>query len=465
MKPATARVPDSPSLDRRLGPLDGAIIVVSNVIGIGIFITPGFVASMLPDKTSILAVWAFGGALAFVGALAYAELAARRPLAGGEYVYLRESFGGLAAFLTGWTSFVAGFSGGIAAGAVGMTAYIDHFFPGAGSSQPITSWHIGWLTMSPSRQSVIAIATIIGLALVHARGLGPGRAVQNMLTVLKIGAIGTFVVVGLIMAMRLPMPSDGPSGPTPWSSWLIALVPVMFSYSGWNAAVYVAEEIRDPVRHVPRALAFGTMTVVALYLGLNALYLRVVPRQAFAGSTSVGEIAAEQLFGSAAASLFAAVAIVVILGSLSAMTMAGPRIYFAMARDGAFLRRAAQVHPRYRTPAIAILAQSGWSVLLVLSGTFDQLLTYTGFTVIMFSALAVFSLFFVRRTPADDVVFRAWGYPWAPAVFCLVSLAIVINTITQAPGVAFAGLGVISAGVPIYWLMRRRAAAEAHATH
>ena len=291
---------------------------------------------MLPDKTSILAVWAFGGALAFVGALAYAELAARRPLAGGEYVYLRESFGSLAAFLTGWTSFVAGFSGGVAAGAVGLTAYIDHFAPRRWQRAATPSWHIGWVTMSLSRQSLIAIATIVALALVHARGLGPGRVVQNMLTVLKIGALGSFVVVGLIMAMRLPMPSDGPSVVTPWSSWLIALVPVMFSYSGWNAAVYVAEEIRDPVKHVPRALAFGTITVVALYLGLNALYLRVVPRAAFAGSTSVGELAAETLFGSAAASLFAAVAIVVILGSLSAMTMAGPRIYFAMARDGAF---------------------------------------------------------------------------------------------------------------------------------
>src|SRR5207244_9354925 len=184
-----------------------------------------------------------------------------------------------------------------------------------------------------SLRSVIAIVTIVALALIHARGLGPGRFVQNMLTVLKIGAISAFVLIGLIMAMRLPMPSDGPDVVTPWSSWLIALVPVMFSYSGWNAAVYVAEEIRDPAKHVPRALALGTMTVVVLFLGLNALYLRVVPRQAFAGSMSVGELAAGMLFGSAAASLFAAVAILVILGSLSAMTLAGPRIYFAMARD------------------------------------------------------------------------------------------------------------------------------------
>ena len=258
MKPATARVPDPPSLDRRLGPMDGAVIVISNVIGIGIFITPGFVASMLPDKTSILAVWAFGGALAFVGALAYAELAARRPLAGGEYVYLRESFGSLAAFLTGWTSFVAGFSGGIAAGAVGLTAYIDHFVPGAGSTQPIASWHVGWVTMSLSRQSVIAIVTLVALALVHARGLGPGRLVQNMLTVLKIGAIASFVVVGLIVAINMPVPSDGPRRDAVVVG-LIALVPVMFSYPGgtrrstWRRRFAISQaRARARVRHDDR---------------------------------------------------------------------------------------------------------------------------------------------------------------------------------------------------------------------
>lgn len=452
-----------PTLDRRLGPFDAAVIVVSNVIGVGIFITPGFVASMLPDATSMLMVWAFGGALAFAGALAYAELAARRPEAGGEYVYLRESFGSLAAFLTGWTSFVAGFSGGIAAGAIGLTAYLDHFVPGAGSSATIASWHVGWLSMSISTRSLVAIATVFVLAIVHVRGLGPGRMVQNLLTTLKIGALSAFVIIGLTMATQLPMPPPAPPIAVPWSSWLIALVPVMFSYSGWNAAVYVAEEIREPRRHVPIALTLGTSTVIALFLGLNAMYVRVVPPSEFAGSMSVGEVAAGRLFGSAAASLFAALAIVVILGSLSAMTLAGPRIYFAMARDGAFLRGAARVHPYYRTPAIAILSQAAWSAVLVLSGTFEQLLTYTGFAVIMFSALAVASLFFVRRTPSEERTFRAWGYPWAPGIFCIVSLAIVVNTIAAAPGVASAGLGVMVAGIPVYWWMRRRAQHEARA--
>jgi APA family basic amino acid/polyamine antiporter len=428
----------APALDRRLGPLDAAVIVIANVIGIGIFTTPGIVSAMLPNRVAMLSVWAFGGALALAGALAYAELAARRPQAGGEYVYLRESFGGLAAFLTGWTSFVAGFSGAIAAGAVGLTSYLDRLLPGSANS------------------AAVAIAVIAALALVHARGLGPGRVVQNALTLLKVAALVAFVVLGFAAAA-----APVPAGPSPAASpvqlpiLLLALVPVMFSYSGWNAAVYVAEEVRQPARNVPLGLAAGTLVVVGLYLSLNALYLRVVPHAAASSRISVGEIAAGRLFGPAASEIFSAVAIVIILSSLSAMTVAGPRVYFAMARDGAFLPAAARVHPRYHTPWFAILAQAAWSALLVLSGTFEQLLTYTGFAVILFSALAVLSLFFVRRREHDPSTFRAWGYPWAPAAFCLVSFAIVGNTIVNAPRPAFAGLAVMIAGIPIYWAMKR----------
>jgi basic amino acid/polyamine antiporter, APA family len=454
--------PGAASLERRLGLLDAAVIVISNVIGVGIFTTPGFVATLLPSGPAILGVWAAGGALAFAGALAYAELAARRPQAGGEYVYLRESFGPFAAFLTGWTSFVAGFSGAIAAGAVGLAAYLDRLLPGAGSAAPIAAWRIGPLAVTVSTQAIVAIAVIAALAFVHARGLGPGRVVLNALTILKVAALVAFVLVGLILGA--PAAAAAPAATLTAVSWrngLVALVPVMFSYAGWNAAVYVAEEVREPARNVPRALALGTATVVAVYLALNVLYLRVVPVSQLSGTIGVGEIAAGRLFGPSAALVFAAVAIVIILGSLSAMTLAGPRVYFAMARDGAFVPAAARVHPRYHTPAFAIVAQAVWSCLLVVSGTFDQLLTYTGFCIILFSGLAVLSLFFVRRQdgaagPAAESPFRAWGYPWAPGVFCLVSFAIVGSTMAQAPAVASAGLGVMAAGAPVYWWLRPR---------
>ena len=443
-----------PSLERRLGPWDAAAIVISNVIGVGIFITPGFIATLLPNRAAILGVWAIGGALALFGALAYAELAARQPEAGGEYVYLREAFGGLAAFLTGWTSFVAGFSGAIAAGGVGVAAYLDRLIPGVGNATPLVEWHLGPLAVTLSVRALVAIAIIVALALVQMRGVGLGRVLQNTLTTVKVAALLVFAALGFLVASVTAHPTFPADAPVRATSWLLALVPVMFSYSGWNAAVYVAEEIKQPVKNVPRALMIGTLGTVALYLALNALYLRVVPQEQFVGKVAVGEVAAERLFGSAAAVLFAVVAVVIILSSLSAMTTAGPRVYFAMARDGAFVPAAARVHPRYRTPAIAIIAQAIWSSLLVLSGTFEQLLTYTGFGVILFSALAVLSLFFVRRTPTQAQVFRAWGYPWAPGLFCLVGFAIVINTIVEAPGVATAGLAVMAAGIPIYWWVK-----------
>jgi APA family basic amino acid/polyamine antiporter len=447
------------SLDRRLGPLDASAIVISNVIGVGIFTTPGIVASMLPNAAAILAVWALGGALAFAGAMAYAELAALRPRAGGEYVYLREAFGPLAAFLTGWTSFVAGFSGAIAAGAVAVAVYLDKFIPGAGDATAIAAWHLGPFGATLSMRAIVAIATIVALALVQARGVRPGRVLQNALTAVTVTGLVAFVVAGLIVAEvpeSVPVVNHRP----PANGWLIAMIPVMFSYTGWNAAVYVAEEVRNPTRNVPLALALGTGSVVALYMALNALYLRVLPQSELIGAIGVGEIAAGRLFGSAAALVFAALAILIILSSLSAWTLAGPRIYFAMARDGVFLPSAARVHPRYRTPAVAILVQTVWSALLVLSGTFEQLLTYTGFSVILFSALAVMSLFFVRIRGKDTDTFRAWGYPWAPAIFCLVSFAIVVNTIVNAPGPALSGLGVIVAGVPLYWWTRVRNARQ-----
>jgi basic amino acid/polyamine antiporter, APA family len=445
---------DFPSLERRLGPWDAAAIVISNVIGVGIFTTPGYVASLVPNQLAILGVWIVGGVVALFGALAYAELAARQPEAGGEYVYLRDAFGGIAAFLTGWTSFVAGFSGAIAAGGVSAADYLGRLWPAASNTAALASWHLGPLAVTVSLRALVAIAIILMLAVVQTLGVSRGRVVQNSLTLLKVGALTVFAGIGLLAARTNAFEAFSNQTAIPASSWLSALVPVMFSYTGWNAAVYVAEEVRNPVRNVPRALLIGTGTTIALYVALNALYLRVVPETEFLGRIGVGQIAAERLFGPFAGVLFAVVAVVIILSSLSAMTTAGPRVYFAMARDNAFVPAAARVHPRFRTPAIAIIAQAIWSSLLVLSGTFDQLLTYTVFGVMLFSGLAVLSLFVVRRTSTQAAVFRAWGYPWAPAIFCAVGFAIVVNTIVEQKGPALAGVIVMLAGIPIYWWVR-----------
>lgn len=440
-------------LQRRLGPFDAASIVISNVIGGGIFFVPVIVAQLVPGPAAMLGVWVFGGALAFAGAMAYAELAAVRPHAGGEYVYLRDAFGPLAAFLTGWTSFIAGFSGAIAAGATALAEYLGRFIPAAGDATQLV--HVPGLNISP--KTLVALVAIGTLTLIHIRGLGPGRLVQNVLAGLKVSAIVALVAIGF--AGGHGSVTHFTPSPTPAAAWMLALIPVMFSYSGWNAAAYVAEEVRDPGRNVPLALGIGTITVVALYVGLNALYVFAFPVADLAKLPGgrLMDAVAQQLFGSLAGNLLALFTIVSIAASISAMVFAGPRVYYAMARDGLFVPAAARVDPRYRTPAVAIIAQGIWSGVLVLSGSLSQLVTYTGFAVVLFSGVAVAGLFVLRRRHPDAKrPFSAWGYPWAPGIFIAVSTIIVVNEIWRNPGTSAVGLALIGAGVPAYYAIRRR---------
>ncbi len=452
----------APVLERRLGPFDAAAIVVSNVIGGGILFSPPQVAASVPSALLFLSIWVVGGLLAFAGAMAYAELAALRPHAGGEYVYLREAYGPLAAFLTGWTSFVAGFSGAIAASATVLAFYLGRFVPGAGDVTPFFTLPIlpGVVELSLSPHRVVAIAAIMGMALVHRRGVGPGRVVSDVLAVLKVTAFVLFIAIGFSFGTGHGA-NLMQSAPVVPANWLLALIPVMFTYSGWNAAAYVAEEVRDPGRNVPLALAIGTGAVIAIYLLLNGLYLYVLPANELAQvNGSVLDVIAERLLGSAAGNTMGVVSIVSLLASISAMTFAGPRVYFAMARDGVFFRRAAVVHPRYRTPSAAILAQAAWSSLLVLLAAADALVTYTGFAIVLFSGTAVAALFVLRaKAPDAERPFRAIGYPVAPAVFVVASAAILLNGLYRAPQPTGAGALVVLAGVPLYWLFRQRGTA------
>lgn len=468
------------SLDRRLGPVDAAAIVIANVIGVGIFITPGFIAQSVPHPAWILGVWIAGGLLALAGAMAYAELAALRPRSGGEYVYLREAYGPLAAFLTGWTSFVAGFAGAIAAGALGVAQYLGRFIPAAGDATPLFgvrlvaghlvtlpfgwSFTLGPLSLVVSRQTLVALTAITALAIVHIRGLGPGRVVQNTLAALKVTALTVFVALGLGLGHGNAANFAGTAAGTP--NFALAMLLVMFTYSGWNAASYVAEEIRNPGRNVPLALALGTGVVVLLYLGLNLLYLYGVPvaeivAQAASGQTTVANVAAERLLGPTASMLLGGLAVVILLSSLSAMTLAGPRVYYAMARDAAFFPSAATVHPRFHTPWISMAAQAVWSGILVLIYSSVDLAEYTGFAVLLFSGFAVSALFVLRRRyPDEPRPFRAWGYPVAPAVFCLASFGITVFAIVGRPRQSLFGLLIMAAGIPLYLWMKRRHAAR-----
>ena len=466
--PASAP-PESSTLERRLGPLDAAAIIVSNVIGGGILFTPPIVAAAVPDPWLFLGVWVAGGVLAFAGAMAYAELAALRPRAGGEYVYLRAAYGRLMAFLTGWTSFVAGFSGAIAASAVVLAFYVGRFVPSAADTTPLLTIPIPFVPLVFSRQSLVALSAIVLMSWIHLRGVGPGRLVGNVLASLKVSALLIFIAVGFSFGDGSAANLQQSAAAVPSASWLLALIPVMFTYSGWNAAAYVAEEIRNPGRNVPMALALGTGAVIAIYVLLNLLYLFVLPVGQLAQvQESVLDVIADRLLGSRAGDIMGIVSIISIAASISAMVFAGPRVYYAMARDGLFLKPAAHVHPRYRTPAVAIIAQAIWSGLLVLSGSATTLTTYTGFAVVLFAGIAVSTLFVLRRREPDAPrPFKAWGYPLAPAVFTIASALIVANalwtdlvrpvTVGGSWGPAAAGLVVIALGLPVYLVLRSRA--------
>lgn len=450
----------APSLERRLGPFDAAAIILSNVIGGGIFFVPILVAGLVPAAVGMLGVWVLGGVLAFAGAMAYAELAALRPRSGGEYVYLREAFGPLAAFLTGWTSFVAGFSGAIAASALFLADAIGRFVPAAADRTPILTLPIPFLPLVLTNQTLVALVAILALSVVHMWGLGPGRIVHNVLAGLKVSGILIFIALGLSLGSG-EWSNMGSSHEViaPGTGWLLALIPVMFSFSGWNAAAYVAEEIKDPGRNVPIALGVGTAAVVAIYVALNVLYLYAMPlaELAVVGDGRLTDTVAERLFGFVAGNVIAIFTVVSVAASISAMVLAGPRVYFAMARDGAFLPSVAQVHPKYRTPARAIWAQAGWSAVLVLSSTLSGLVNYTGFAIVLFSGFAVAALFVLRhREPHAVRPFKAWGYPFAPGLFVAASAAMIGYRIWTEPSETFYGLLIIGLGVPLYYLFARR---------
>jgi APA family basic amino acid/polyamine antiporter len=459
---------ETQALERRLGPFDAAAIIVSNVIGGGILFTPPQVAASVPNPWLFLTTWVVGGLLALAGAMAYAELAALRPRAGGEYVYLRAAYGKLAAFLTGWTSFVAGFSGATAASAVVLADYVGRFAPAAKDSSPLFIIPLPFVPLTFSRQALVALVAIALMAWIHIRGVGPGRIVTNVLAGLKVSALLIFIALGFSFGAGSGANLVQGAGAVGGGAWLMALIPVLFTYSGWNAAAYVAEEVHNPGRNVPRALALGTIAVVAIYFLLNLLFLYVLPVDQLAKvQGSVLDVIADRLLGVRAGDVMGLVSIVSIAASISAMTFAGPRVYYAMARDGLFFRRAAHVHPRYHTPATSIIAQAVWSGLLVLSGGAFALTTYTGFAVVLFAGVAVVSLFVLRhREPNAPRPFRAWGYPIAPAIFAVASLLIVMNALwadlvtpirTGAPwGPAAAGLIIIGLGIPLYYFFSRR---------
>jgi APA family basic amino acid/polyamine antiporter len=433
-------------LKKFLGPIDGAALVVSNMIGVGIFTCPGIVARLVPIPSAILSVWIVGGVFALFGAMAYGRLSAVFPKAGGEYIYLRRTLGSMFGFLAGWTSFIAGFLGAIAASAIALASYLNGFIHLFLTASPPTAEEAFLPGKAPLPQTLLAILAIVALSAIHAFGGKSSRRVQNLLAFSSVGVILILIIAGLSRQER------GIEHAQPrlyeFSNWLLALVPVMFTYSGWNAAVYLAEEVHGAERNVRKALLIGTACVICIYSLLNIVYLRVLPVNLVADSMVVGESVSSAVFGTRGAVFIDAVLILVLTGSISAMILAGSRVYFAMARDGLFPRSVGEINSWSYTPTTAIVVQALWASILVLTGTFENLLIYTGFSVVLFSGIAVFCLFVLEKRHV--IVRLGWLYRIAAGAFVAFCVVLVGNAVLTDPIPSTLGILLIAAGIPLF---------------
>ncbi|HEX3160279.1 MAG TPA: amino acid permease [Gemmatimonadaceae bacterium] len=451
--PAAAPVATSPAYARRIGLFSGTMMVIGGIVGSGIFLNPAIVAQRVGTAPLTMAAWALGALVALLGAFIFAELGARHPSAGGGYVYLRDAFGRLPAFLYGWALLLAIATGAMAAVAVTFASY----------AAPL-------LGLPPGGQTPLAIGAIALLTLVNVLGVRPGTITQNVFTILKLVAIAVLIVAGLTRP-ALPEATAcaaglacaelvAPSGVMGLALALgTALVPVLFAYGGWQQTNFVAEEMVTPERNLPRALVVGVLVVGVVYLGVNLTYLQTLGVAGLAASRAPAADAMAMHFGPAGRALIAAGIAISTFGFLNLVILVTPRVYQAMARDGLFFRRFAELHPRFRTPVAAIVVQGAWAIALVLSGTYGQLLDYVTFADwIFFGATACTLVVYRRRDGAHARAgYRAPLYPVSVALFVLAAVYVVAGAVVSNPVNAVRGTVLLAAGVPVYAYWRRRA--------
>lgn len=446
-------------LKRQLGLFDATMLIAGNSIGIGIFVTTGEIAQSLPSPGDILLIWFLGGLIALAGALSFAELAASLPYSGGDYIYLREAYGSLVGFLSGWSSFLVTFAGSIALLAVVFTAFLSFFFPFLSLDWVLFSVDLPGLSIPLSRGHFFSIFLVFVLSGIHFLGVSVGTLVQNVLTVLKIGAILGIILLGILVGKGdvgnfFPFFDVAKMGDL--SRFGFAFIPVIFTYAGWNAVTYMAGEVRQPERTLPRALLGATLLVMVLYLAINAVYLYAVPAEKMRGAIRVSELATTALFGHSTSAWITAIITISILGALNVTIMIGPRIYFAMAHDGLFFQGLTRVHPRFATPSNAILVQALWSSVLILTGTFNFLLNYVSVIIALFSSLTVGALLVLRKKrPELKRPYKIWGYPVVPLLFIAANLGIALATLREKPLDALYGLGIVALGIPAYLFWSR----------
>jgi APA family basic amino acid/polyamine antiporter len=428
------------ALARRIGPFDATMIVMGGIIGSGIFANPYEVARELPSAGAILAAWALGGTVAMAGALVYAELAARRPDAGGQYAYLRDAYHPLAAFLYGWGLLLVVQTGGMAA-----VALIFSRFAGRLLGSPLPEW-------------ALAMGALLVLTVVNCLGVAAGSRLQSALMVLKIGAIAGLVAGGLLAAAPGAAAAGDP-GPASVFAFGAAMAPVLFAYGGWQTAGFVSAELRDPRRDLPRALILGVAGVVALYLGVNWACVRVLGAEGLGATPAPASAVMQAALGPAGARLIEAGIAVSTLGFLSQSMLTAPRVYYAMARDGAFFERVGRVHEGTRAPVFAIALQGAFAMILTAWGQYRQILDYMIAVDFLFFGLTATCLFVFRRREADAGGFRTPGHPWTTAAFVAVCWLFVANLVAQRPRETLVGMAVLATGVPVFafWRARRGA--------
>lgn len=437
---------DIPSeFPRVLGIFSVIGIVIGAMIGSGIFINPSAVAKSLGSPMLMMAAWVTGGVLSFFGALALAELGAAYAQAGGIYVYLREAYGGLVAFLFGWTIFLVIESGTIAALAVGFsTKYLPYF-----------------VNISNFQSKIISIALILSLATVNYFGVKKGAFLMNFLTSIKFVALIGVCAVIFIFAdgdtnnFISPEHFTGSTGGL-LGNFGVALIAVLWAYKGWETSTYCAGEIKDPQRKLPLGIFIGTVAVIFLYILANLAYLYVFPSSAMAGSSRIAADTVEAAIGPIGASVIAMIILTSITGTCNGHIMTSPRVLYAMAKDGHFFSRLARIHPKYMTPHVAIMAVAFWGCILCVSGTFEQLFTYVIFGYWIFMGLTVGGVMILRKKRPDIVrPYRTWGYPWTPALFIASAVFLVINSIVMSFWNSLIGLGIIATGIPVYIFWKR----------
>ncbi len=449
------------NLERRLGPFDSTMMMVGIVIGSGIFLTTGIMAQSLPSVSLLLLAWLAGGLITLAGAFLFAELGASMPEAGGLYVYLSEAYGPLTGFLYGWITFLVYMSGSVAGLAVAFAEYFGHFFPFLSTNNYL--FKTGWCSIS--RGQLVAVAAILLISAINYVGVAFGKLIQNIFTVIKIGTVISFVVLGFTIGKGSSI--DFSINPMNFSlgqvltGFGIVMVAVFWTFDGWNNVSFVAGEIKNPKKNLPLALILGTLVISVLYVLINVVYFKALPVNEMAGTVAVAESASSALFGRTMTGLFSGAILVSIFGALNGTIFVGARVYYAMAKDKLFFGKAAVIHPRFKTPSFAIVLQAIWACLLALSGTFKQLFTYVIFISIVFWIGAAAAVYTLRKKHPDlPRPYKTWGYPVTPAVFIIISTGILINTLFTAPVESLASLGFIVLGLPMYFYWKRKSREE-----